>query len=163
MVRMGTVTESLAAAARALLVSYVYTIDEGPLSDWPTFFTDPGLYRITTRANVERNYPLSIMLCDNHKMLFDRVEAIEKANIFEPHLYRHILSDSRVLAGNEDEARIETSFMCVRTMVDGGAMTLFAAGKYVDEVVSDAGRLLYRSKVVILDSSKVDTLLALPL
>jgi anthranilate 1,2-dioxygenase small subunit len=154
---------AIVAEARDLLVAYTYCIDEGRLADWPGFFRDPGLYRITTRRNEERGYPLSIMLCDNHKMLFDRVEAIEKANVFEPHLYRHILSDSRVLSVDDAEARIETSFMCVRTMVDGGAMTLFAAGRYVDHVVCEGGKLLYQSKVVVLDSSKVDTLLALPL
>jgi anthranilate 1,2-dioxygenase small subunit len=154
--------EPVAAQARRLLVSYVYAIDDGPLSDWPTFFCDPGLYRITTRENEARNMPLSIMLCDNHKMLYDRVEAIEKANIFEPHVYRHVLSDSRVITEAEHSARIETSFICIRTMLDG-SMTLFAAGKYIDDVVIDAGQALYRAKTVVIDASKIDTLLALPL
>ncbi len=85
--------QSMQAGARALLVAYTYVLDEGPLSDWPTLFTPACLYRITTRQNEERNMPLSIMLCDNHAMLYDRVEAVEKANIYEPHYYRHILSD----------------------------------------------------------------------
>src|SRR5207237_2246312 len=70
--------------ARALLADYAYTLDAGRLAQWPTFFTERGLYRITTRQNHERGYPLSIMLCDNRNMLYDRVEATEKANIFEP-------------------------------------------------------------------------------
>src|SRR5687767_13801610 len=102
------------AEARLLQVAYTYTIDEGPLSTWPTFFTDPCIYRITTRQNEERNMPLSIMLCDNHAMLYDRVESIEHANIFEPHYYRHILSDSRVIGTQADAIVLETSFICVR-------------------------------------------------
>ena len=78
---VATVLSPIETEARALLVNYVYAIDEGPLSSWPTFFCDPGLYRITTRENELRGFPLSIMLCDNHKMLYDRVEAIEKAKI----------------------------------------------------------------------------------
>jgi anthranilate 1,2-dioxygenase small subunit len=153
---------SIEASARALLAAYTYVLDEGPLSEWPTLFTDPCLYRITTRQNEERNMPLSIMLCDNHAMLYDRVEAVEKANIYEPHYYRHILSDSRTVRGATDAVLIETSFICVRTMLDGRT-TLFAAGKYVDEVVTEKGRPLFRAKTVVLDSSQVDTLIAKPL
>jgi anthranilate 1,2-dioxygenase small subunit len=152
----------LEARARVLLAAYSYVLDEGPLSDWPTLFTDPCLYRITTRQNEERAMPLSIMLCDNRAMLYDRVEAVEKANIYEPHYYRHILSDSRTLRLTADSLWIETSFICVRTMLDGH-MLLFAAGKYVDEVVADKGGALFRSKTVVLDSSQVDTLIAKPL
>ena len=150
------------AEARRHQAAYTYVIDEGPLSDWPTFFTDPCLYRITTRMNEERKMPLSIMLCDNHAMLYDRVEAVEKANIFEPHFYRHILSDSRVLAAAEDSLTLETSFICVRSMLDG-RMDLFIAGKYVDEVVKQDGRCLFRSKTVVLDHSLIDTRIAIPL
>jgi anthranilate 1,2-dioxygenase small subunit len=148
--------------ARSLLVAYAYVLDEGPLADWPTLFTEPCLYRITTRQNEERNMPLSIMLCDNQAMLYDRVEAVEKANIYEPHYYRHVLSDSRTLRTTSDSIWLETSFICVRTMLDG-RMSLFTAGKYVDEVVASAGRPLFRAKTVVLDSSQIDTLIAKPL
>jgi anthranilate 1,2-dioxygenase small subunit len=148
--------------ARRLIVDCAYTIDAGALSDWPKFFTDPCLYRITTRQNEEMKMPLSIMLCDNQAMLYDRVEAIEKANVFEPHYYRHILSDSRVLDSLNDAIRMETSFICVRTMLDG-RQGLFTAGRFVDEIVSDKESCRFRSRTVILDSSQVDTLIAIPL
>jgi anthranilate 1,2-dioxygenase small subunit len=150
------------AQARQLLAVYTYVLDEGPLGDWPGLFTETCLYRITTRQNEERNMPLSIMLCDNHAMLYDRVEAVEKANIYEPHYYRHVLSDSRMLRTTPDSLWMETSFICVRTMLDG-RMILFAAGKYVDEIVAQADRCLFRSKTIVLDPSQVDTLIAKPL
>lgn len=150
------------AEIRQHQAAYAYTIDEGPLSAWPTFFTDPCLYRITTRMNEQRNMPLSIMLCDNQAMLYDRVEAVEKANIFEPHFYRHILSDSRVLSSQDGSMTLETSFICVRSMLDG-RMDLFTAGKYVDHVVKQDGRCLFKSKTVVLDHSRIDTLIAIPL
>jgi anthranilate 1,2-dioxygenase small subunit len=155
----GEVTE---AAARALLRDYVHALDRMALATWPTFFADPCLYRITTRENEERGYPLSIMLCNNRPMLFDRVEATEKANIYEPHTYRHVLSDTEVVARGADGLRTRTSFLCVRTMHDG-ATTLFVCGEYVDEIVHEEGRLLYRAKTVVLDQSRIDTLIAIPL
>jgi 3-phenylpropionate/cinnamic acid dioxygenase small subunit len=154
--------QTIQAGARQLLADYTYVLDEGPLADWPAFFTETCLYRITTRQNEERNMPLSIMLCDNHAMLYDRVEAVEKANIFEPHYYRHVLSDSRLLRTTADSIVMETSFICVRTMLDG-RMCLFAAGKYVDEIVIEGNRRLFRAKTVVLDSSQIDTLIAKPL
>jgi len=150
------------AQARQLIVDYTYTIDDGAVGEWPTYFTEPCLYRITTRQNHEMIMPLSIMLCDNQAMLYDRVEAIEKANIFEPHYYRHVLSDSKLLEQHSDTLHLETSFICVRTMLDG-RVTLFATGRYSDQVVLEDGRCLFRSRVVILDSSKIDTLIAIPL
>jgi 3-phenylpropionate/cinnamic acid dioxygenase small subunit len=54
------------------------------------------------------------------------------------------------------------NFLVVRTMQDG-AMTLFAAGRYLDRVVRcDAGWRFAR-KIVVLDSRRIDTLLAIPL
>src|SRR5438874_5906754 len=102
---------TIQAGARSLLAAYTYALDEGPLKDWPAFFTEPCLYRITTRQNEERDMPLSIMLCDNQAMLYDRVEAVEKANIFEPHYYRHVLSDSRLLRSSAAAILMETSFI----------------------------------------------------
>jgi anthranilate 1,2-dioxygenase small subunit len=148
--------------ARRLIADYTYTIDEGPLSDWPAYFTDPCLYRITTRENEAAKLPLSIMLCDNHGMLYDRVEAIERANVFEPHYYRHILSDSRIRRNDVEGLLIETSFSCIRTMLDG-RVTQFATGRYADHIVSVGDTYRFRSRIVVLDSCSVDTLLAIPL
>ncbi len=152
----------LAVRARRLIADYADTIDDGKLSDWPTFFTADAVYRITTRQNEAANMPLSIMLCDNQAMLYDRVEAIEQANIFEPHFYRHILSDSRTLEMSDDSIHMVTSFSCVRTMLDG-RMMLFAAGRYIDQIVVENGTCLFRSRAVVLDSSRIDTLIAIPL
>jgi anthranilate 1,2-dioxygenase small subunit len=150
------------AAVQALLGDYAAVLDDGPLAEWPEFFTDDCLYRITTRENEKRGMPLSILLCDNRAGLYDRVEATEKANIFEPHWYRHLLSQSRIVPGKAGIPTVETSFLCVRTMLRG-EMGLFVSGVYRDEIVRDGARLLFRSKTVVLDQSQIDTLIAIPL
>ena len=148
--------------ARNLLRDYTYALDAGKLSDWPMFFTANGLYRITTRQNHEQGFPLSIMLCDNRNMLYDRVEATEKANIYEPHYYRHVLSDSQPMEAKDGALCARTSFVCVRTMLDGSTI-LFCSGEYLDEVVREDGVVRFRSKTVVLDQSRIDTLIAIPL
>jgi len=50
----------------------------------------------------------------------------------------------------------------VRTMQDG-AMTVFAAGRYIDRIVKSDGGWKFASKIVVLDSRRIDTLLAIPL
>ena len=44
-----------------------------------------------------------------------------------------------------------------------GRMDLFAAGVYLDRVRDDGGRLRFAERIVVCDSSRIDTLLAIPL
>ena len=62
----------------------------------------------------------------------------------------------------EGAVRAETPFLVVRIMRDG-RMDLFATGRYLDVIVEDAGALRLRERIVVCDSSRIDTLLALPL
>jgi anthranilate 1,2-dioxygenase small subunit len=50
----------------------------------------------------------------------------------------------------------------VRIMRDG-RMDLFATGRYLDAVIEEAGALRFRERIVVCDSSRIDTLLAIPL
>ena len=58
--------------------------------------------------------------------------------------------------------RADTPFLVVRTMRDG-AMDLFATGRYLDVLVEVGDALRFRERVVVCDSSRIDTLLAIPL
>ena len=80
------------AEVTALMAEYAHVIDGGRYEEWPALFTDPCLYRITTRENEDRGLPLSIILCDSQGMLLDRVVSVRTANVFIPHSYRHMVS-----------------------------------------------------------------------
>ena len=56
----------------------------------------------------------------------------------------------------------ETPFLVVRVMRDG-TMDLFATGRYLDTIVDEHGTLRFQERLVVCDSSRVDTLLAIPL
>ena len=94
-------------------------------------------------------------------MLRDRVASLRNANIYEPQRYRHMVS--AVLIEKLDEKKIKSvaNFLVVRIMQDGGAL-LFASGRYLDRIVLAPGPL-YEERVVICDSRRFDTLLAIPL
>jgi anthranilate 1,2-dioxygenase small subunit len=148
---------------------YVRCIDDDRLEEWPRFFTEKCHYRITTADNYRRGLPAGIVWADSRDMLVDRVSALREANIYERHSYRHLLGAPAVVSvapsGEPDEpveVQSETSFLVVRITGDG-PMDLFACGRYIDRYLVEDDRALLRERVVVCDSSRIDTLLAVPL
>jgi len=172
----------LAAIQRRLEIEQLYTayahcLDDDRLEEWPEFFTEDCSYRVTSAENYEAGLPLGIIYATSKNMLVDRVMALRQANIYEPQRYRHLVSSLRI-ASEDGNAGVSpaggpdgrgpnaldavANFLVVRTMQDG-AMTLFAAGRYIDRVVRTDTGWKFAGKQVILDSRQIDTLLALPL
>lgn len=147
-----------------LLARYVHAIDAGELEAWPMFFTEQGRYRITTAENVERDLPISIMDARSRSMLRDRVAALRHANIYEDQRYRHVVSSTLVEPIDNATVRATSNFMVMRIMHDGASM-VFASGRYLDRIVlsGEEGRPQFDEKLVICDSRRFDTLLAIPL
>ena len=141
---------------------YVRCIDDGDLGQWPELFTRSCVYRVTTAANHRRGLVGSMIYAASYGMLVDRVASLRDANIYERHAYRHLLGQPYVLSDDGTEARSETSFMVARIMRDG-TTDLFATGRYCDVYVRDQTGVRLRERVVVCDSSRIDTLLALPL
>ena len=141
---------------------YVRCIDDGDLGKWPEFFTTSSVYRVTTADNHRRGLEASMIYAASRGMLVDRVRSLRDANIYERHAYRHVLGQPYVISDDGSEARSETSFVVARIMRDG-TTDLFATGRYCDVYVRDEAGVRLRERVVVCDSSRVDTLLALPL
>jgi anthranilate 1,2-dioxygenase small subunit len=95
-------------------------------------------------------------------MVRDRVAALRRANIYERQSYRHIVGMPAILGEDGGAVRAETPFLVARIMRDG-TTDLFATGRYLDLLVEEAGALRFRERIAVCDSSKVDTLLAIPL
>lgn len=144
----------------ALNTEYSNCIDADRLEDWPNLFLETCVYKITTADNQRRGYAAGIVYADSRAMLTDRIAALREANIYERQSYRHIVGMPALRSGEDITA--ETPFLVVRTMRDG-RMDLFAAGVYLDRVREDAGRLRFAERIVVCDSSRFDTLLAIPL
>ncbi len=147
----------------ALNAEYANCIDADRLEAWPALFHERCLYKVTTADNHRRGYAAGLIYADSRAMLADRIASLREANIYERQSYRHILSMPVLGAVDEGEIAAETSFLVVRTMRDG-RMDLFATGSYHDRVREDTeGRLRYVQRLVVCDSSRIDTLLAIPL
>jgi 3-phenylpropionate/cinnamic acid dioxygenase small subunit len=145
-----------------LNADYARAIDDDRLEDWPGFFTEPCLYTITTAENHRLGLPAGLIFADSKGMLEDRVAALREANVFERQAYRHLVGLPARLGESDGALRAETPFLVVRIVRDG-RMDLFATGRYLDVIVDEGDALRFRARVVVCDSARIDTLLAIPL
>jgi anthranilate 1,2-dioxygenase small subunit len=157
---MGTDPVSLQLAVERLHARYAHALDADKLEEWPQFFTEKGRYRIATAENEERGLPLSVLYAEGRAMMRDRIQSLRHANIYEPQRYRHMISSVLVEPAGAGVVRSIANFTVIRIMQDGETM-IFASGRYVDRIAIQ--EMLLEERVVICDSRRFDTLLAIPL
>ena len=145
-----------------LYTAYVHCLDADELERWPDFFTEDCFYRVTSAENYEAGLPLGLIRATSRNMLKDRVSALREANIYEPQRCRHLVSSIKIAQDRDNTLELLTNFLVVRTMQEGD-MTLFAAGRYVDQVMRVGTDWKFARKEVVLDSRQIDTLLAIPI
>lgn len=146
----------------ALQAAYIRCIDNNELERWPDFFVERCLYKVTSAENYRAGLEAAIIYADTRDMLVDRVASLRQANVYEKQGYRHILGMPSILRNGGGEAECETPFLVVRIMHDGST-DVFASGVYLDTCRAEGSDLRFAKRVVVCDSSRVDTLMALPL
>ncbi|HVX77186.1 MAG TPA: aromatic-ring-hydroxylating dioxygenase subunit beta [Bradyrhizobium sp.] len=155
-------TDSMYQQIARAQADYARCIDDDRLEEWPDHFHGSCLYKITTAANHREGLEGAIIFANSKGMLKDRVSALREANIYERQSYRHILGQPSILQESASEVRSETPFLVARIMQDGDT-DIFATGRYLDLYRIEGGKVRLNERVVVCDSSRVDTLLALPL
>jgi anthranilate 1,2-dioxygenase small subunit len=141
---------------------YISNLDNDRLEAWPTLFTEDCTYEIVPKENADMGLPIGIIHCTNQRMLRDRVVSLRNANIYEDHTYRHMTSGLVVTGEKDGVIETESSYVVVQTRSNGES-DVYQAGKYYDCVVRTPEGLRYRSKRVVYDTSRVQTLLATPI
>jgi anthranilate 1,2-dioxygenase small subunit len=141
---------------------YARCIDDDRLEEWPNHFHGACVYKITTASNHRDGLEAGIIFANSRGMLTDRVSALREANIYERQSYRHIIGQPSILFGDKDEVRSETPFLVVCILQDGDT-DIFATGRYLDIYKLEDGEAQLNERTVVCDSSRIDTLLALPL
>lgn len=141
---------------------YARCIDDDRLEEWPHHFHGRCVYKVTTAANYREGLEGAMIFANSRGMLADRISALREANIYERHAYRHILGLPSILSEQDGEVRSETPFLVARIMQDGDT-DIFATGRYLDLYKIEDGQVKLNERTVVCDSSRIDTLLALPL
>ena len=147
---------------RELIYDYAHCIDDDRLEEWPGFFTEECFYQVISRDDFAAGLPAGVMRCSSRGMLVDRIASLRNANIYEPHVYRHLISAIRVRGFEDGAWQVQTGYAVIRTMQEGD-IDIFSTGKYLDEIVIEDGRALFRKRIAVFDSRRVDTLMVIPI
>jgi anthranilate 1,2-dioxygenase small subunit len=140
---------------------YVSVIDTDRLEEWPDLFTEDCVYEIVPKENADLGLPMGIMHCFGRAMLRDRITSLRKANVFEPHTYRHMTSGLELAPVDANTVDMQSNYVVVQTLTDGESR-IYQAGRYFDRVVRSAEGWLYQRKRAVYDTSRVQTLLVTP-
>jgi 3-phenylpropionate/cinnamic acid dioxygenase small subunit len=135
---------------------------EGRYEDWPGFFTDACIYKITSRENYEAGLPIGLVYAESRGMLADRVAALRNTTLYAPRLMRNLTSGIVLHAIEPDGMGLSASFAVFQTMLNE-ATTVFLCGRYYDRVVDDAGTLRFAERICVADSTLVPTSLIFPI
>ncbi len=144
------------------LDAYVAILDNDRLEEWLGMFVEDCLYEIIPKENEDQGLPAPVMYCDNAGMLRDRVLSLRHANIFEKPTYRHFVSGLAWTQVDPETIDLTANYMVLNTSQDG-VTTVYQAGRYIDRVVRTVDGLRFKSKRVVYDTLRVQTLLAIPI
>ena len=111
-------------------------------------------YRITSRENYDGNLPMAVVFCDSKGMLRDRVVSLREANIYNPHYARHLVTNIRVLAEENEVYHVHSSYQVTQTSLDGETR-IFSVGRYLDRIVMDGDGPRFKERSVIADTGAI--------
>lgn len=146
-----------------LYAAYAGALDEWRLEEWPELFVQECIYRVIPRENYERDLPLSIIFCESRGMLEDRVMALRDTAVYAPRITRHVTSGLEI-SREEDGGGIhsEANILVLRSQPERGT-EIRSAGRYIDTIVRDEGRLKFKQRLCILDTDVSPNTLVIPM
>jgi len=152
---------TLRAEIEAFHAEYCAALDDDRIGDWPEFFTEDAVYRITARENADAGLPVGLVYCEGMGMLRDRALAIAKTEMFAPRYLLHHVSNVRVLSAADGIVAAQANYLVLQTLVDEPT-TVHQAGRYYDRFRRLDGRLLLRERHCVYDTLLIDNSLVMP-
>ena len=141
---------------------YAAVLDAGRVQDWPSFFAEDAIYRITGRENADAGLPVGLVYCEGIGMLRDRALAISRTTMFAPRYLLHQMTNTRVLGvDTSGEISAQANYALFETLVDEKT-TLQQVGRYHDRFIRQEGRLKLKARHCVYDSLIIDTALIYP-
>ncbi len=141
---------------------YAAALDNDRLEEWPALFVEDCHYEIIPKENEDAGLPAPVMLCDNAAMLRDRVLSLRHANIYEKPTYRHFTSGLQWVAVDADTLDVTSNYLVVNTS-QAGVSAVYQAGMAKDRLVRTPEGWRFKRRRIVYDTSRVQTLLAVPI
>ncbi|MEO9599514.1 aromatic-ring-hydroxylating dioxygenase subunit beta [Parasphingorhabdus sp.] len=159
---MMTETDPVSEAILRFYHRYDAALDDRLLDEWPNFFADDGLYRITTRENWDGGYPLSTVLCEGVGMMRDRAVAIQTSMTYTPRAYRRFQSGTLVLDRSGIEVETRSNFLVLETLPDRQSQVAYCGVSY-DRIRLDGPDMRFSKRVCVLDTEMISNSLIYPI
>jgi 3-phenylpropionate/cinnamic acid dioxygenase small subunit len=144
-------TAELRLDVQEFYARYAECLDGGRLQQWPEFFLESCVYRVTTRHNLRLGPEEDLVNLSSRAAMFDRIVSVGQSEDYEPHTQRHTISNFRIQAASPEELRAQANFQILRTFPERRT-EYFVSGSYNDRIALAAGRLNFREKICVLDS-----------
>ena len=145
-----------------LYARYVACLDEARFDEWPEFFTEDCVYRVTPRENFDRNLPLATIAAESRDMLRDRAYGIQNTLYHQPYYQRHIVSGLFIREQIHGAIRTQANYAVFRTR-QNAISEVYNVGRYIDTVVDEAGTLRFKEKICVFDSELIPNSLIYPI
>lgn len=149
-------------AVQDLYSDYLNCVDNTRFQDWPDFFTDECLYRIVSRENFDSGALMSTLALEGRAMLLDRVYGMNETIFHAPYYQRHVVSPPRIHSCDGGVIKAEANYVVVRTKLDEFS-EVFNAGRYLDTIVTEAGRLKFKERICVFDGDLVPNSIVYPI
>lgn len=156
------ISQDIRLGVAELNAAYADCIDDDRLEEWPEFFVEKCRYLITDRQSHEAGLRHGVIYCASKGMLIDRITSMRRVLMYEAHRYRHLVGPPRVTKIEGGVAESHANFFVARIM-HNGETSLFATGRYLDRIDVSGDAYRFVERLAVLDSEKIDTLIAIPL
>lgn len=145
-----------------LHAAYAHTLDHGSIDDWPDFFTDDCLYKLISRENWDLGLPLGTMFAEKRGGLLDRVVSVKKTTVYHERYTKHFITNTRVLGEKNGVVETCANYVVMETLPNQYTQIL-NAGRYLDKIVRQNGRLKFKEKICVFDSVLVPASIIYPI
>jgi 3-phenylpropionate/cinnamic acid dioxygenase small subunit len=145
-----------------LYAAYAYCLDHGPIDDWPDFFTENCLYKLISRENYDLGLPLGTMFAEKRGGLLDRVVSVKQTTVYHERYLSHLVTGTRVLGEKNGVVEASANYIVIETLPNQYTQIL-NAGRYLDKIVREGGRLKFKEKLCIFDSVLVPASIITPI
>ena len=138
-------------------------LSDDKLEQWPDFYAQDCLYKLTSRVNFDRQLPLGTILCESRGALIDRVTAIRNTMVFAPRCVLHTVSNARVVEIAADGTLVTRSMFCVWQTLMNGESHMQMVGRSFDRIKPKGFGLEFRERIAIFDTELVPGSIVYPI
>ncbi|MEZ6938727.1 hypothetical protein ACB035_09250 [Aeromonas sp. S12(2024)] len=157
---------TLQAAVADFYAAYHHTLEQNDLMKWVTFLAPDCLYKVTSRENVERGWPICFVLCENQDMAYDRAAALQDSIYFRQRVQQHMVSNLRITEVEQKGSWTlvyATSSFTVYESINGHEASLLVTGKTLDILMMRDTQITFKRRTCICAPDIISNSIVYPL